>query len=214
MTELHPGVDLPEAASGLAPALRARTAALHVQAERSGIVAEILRGRASRTAYALLLRNLLPAYRAMEAGLERHRLSPGVRWFARPEMYRAEAIAADLAALGGAHALLAAGAAYADRIAACDGPRLIGHAYARYLGDLSGGQVLKRLLARTLGLGPEATSFYDFPAIADIDAFKQAFRAALDRAGGEIADPAAVLDEAAEAFRLNIAVSEAVQAAS
>jgi heme oxygenase len=198
----------------LAAALRARTAALHVQAERSGIVADILRGRASRAGYARLLRNLLPAYQAMEAGLDRHRLSPGLRWFARPEMYRAAAIAADLSALGGAPALLPAGAAYAARIAACDGPRLIGHAYARYLGDLSGGQVLKRLLARTLGLGAEGTSFYDFPEIADMDAFKRDFRAGLDRAGAEIGDVTPVLDEAAEAFRLNIAVSEAVQAAS
>jgi heme oxygenase len=31
-----------------------------------------------------------------------------------------------------------------------DGTRLIAHAYTRYLGDLSGGQILQRLLARSL----------------------------------------------------------------
>ena len=45
-----------------------RSKALHVQAERSGIIARILRGTASKAGYTLLMHNLLPAYRALEAG--------------------------------------------------------------------------------------------------------------------------------------------------
>ena len=52
---------------------------------------------------------------------------------------------------------------------AADAPRLIAHAYVRYLGDLSGGRIVGRILARSPGLGPEALSFYDFPGIADPD---------------------------------------------
>jgi heme oxygenase len=208
-------------AAGLAAALRERTRALHVQAERSGIVREILRGRASRHGYALLLRNLLPAYRELERGLERHRHAPGVRAAARPVLYRAPALAADLAALCGpawsrSLPLLPAGERYADRVAAAgsrDGARLIGHAYARYLGDLSGGQILRRLLGRSLGLGPGCLAFYDFPDIPDPEGFKAGYRAALDRAALEIVDVDGVVEEAAAAFRLNIEVSEAVLAA-
>ena len=59
-------------------ALYLRTKALHLEAERTGIIRDLLRAKASREGYILLLRNLLPAYQAMEHGLERHRGSPGL----------------------------------------------------------------------------------------------------------------------------------------
>jgi heme oxygenase len=113
--------------------------------------------------------------------------------------------------------VLSAGRSYARRItrvAVGEGTRLIGHAYARYLGDLSGGQILARLLGRSLGLGPGTLAFYDFPDIPDADGFKAELRAALDWAAPLLADPEAVVDEALCAFRLNIALSEAVEAAA
>ncbi|MGA2125753.1 MAG: biliverdin-producing heme oxygenase [Xanthobacteraceae bacterium] len=207
---------------GLADALRERTRLLHVRAERSGVIRDIMRGQATRYGYALLLRNLLPAYEQMERGLDRHRHAPAVGAVARREVYRARAIADDLAALCGREwsrslPLLAAGKRYANRTAEAangDGARLIAHAYARYLGDLSGGRILRRLLARSLALEPSALSFYDFPGIADTEAFKADYRAALDRAAVAMIDVACVVEEAAVAFRLNIAVSEAVEAAA
>ena len=86
---------------------------------------------------------------------------------------RAPAIESDLVALCGAHwshdiPLLAAGDLYARRIAKAaegDGTRLIAHAYTRYLGDLSGGQILQRLLARSLELQPVGTVVLRFSAI-------------------------------------------------
>jgi heme oxygenase (biliverdin-producing, ferredoxin) len=209
-------------ANGLAGALRERTQTLHTRAERTGIVNAVLRGTASRHGYVLLLRNLLPAYQWMEAGLERHRQAPGIGAFARPEIYRAKALVSDLRALAGVDwpgslPLLPAGEQYAQRVASAtegDGTRLIGHAYARYLGDLSGGQILRRLLARTLGLGERELSFYDFPDVADVDTLKHSFRVALDRVGAEIADAEGIVSEAISAFELNIALSEAVQVAA
>jgi heme oxygenase len=206
---------------GLADALRRRTGELHARAERSGVVAELLHGRASRGGYALLLRNLQPAYEALEQGLERHRGAPALAGLARPPLYRAHALAADLAELAGpdwraALPLLEAGAHYARCVAAAAegrGERLAAHAYVRYLGDLSGGRILGPLLARSLGLPVAALTFYAFPGLDDPEAFRFEFRDALDRAGREMTDPAAVVEEAALAFRLNIAVSEAVQAA-
>ena len=208
--------------SDFANSLRERTQALHTRAERSGIINDLLRGKASRYGYALLLRNLLPAYRQMEAGLEQHRQTPGVRAFARREVYRAPALEADLQALYGSEwarslALLPAGEQYGLRVAAAaegDGAQLIGHAYARYLGDLSGGQILRRLLARAPGLGSHELSFYDFPDIGDAAVFKRNYRNALDQAAAEIVDTENVLLGATSAFELNIAVSEAVQQAA
>jgi len=196
----------------------AATRVLHTTAERSGIIALLLRGQATQRGYAVLLRNLLGAYVALEAGLDAHRDTPGVFRVARPETYRSAAIAADLQALAGEDwaaslPLLPAGERYAIAIAQAaevNGARLIAHAYVRTLGDLSGGQIVGELLRRAFGLPEEALSFYRFPAIADIGAYKTSYRQALDAAGAEIADPAAVVAEAALAFRLNIALSEAV----
>lgn len=217
---VSPNVVLP-GTPGLAAALRQGTRDLHARAERSGVVREILAGRGTRHGFALLLRNLLPVYQAIEAALERGRGTAPLAGFARPAMYRAACIQADLATLGGAdwHARvrhLEAGRRYAARIgvaAGGDGARLIAHAYVRYLGDLSGGQAMAALLARTLGAPAAALGFAHFPEIADPAAFKADFRAALDAAGSRLADPGEIVAEAALAFRLNIELSEAVQAA-
>ncbi|MCA0303952.1 MAG: biliverdin-producing heme oxygenase [Proteobacteria bacterium] len=213
-------MDIVQPSSDLSSLLREGTREQHARAERSGFVADLLRGRGGRDGYALFLRNLVPAYTALERGLERHRASPLFQAIDWPALYRADALARDLAALAGAGwadalALLPEGGRYADRVAAAgdgDGHRLLAHAYTRYLGDLSGGQVVVRLVGRSLGLGADALAFYRFPGIADPDTFKAGFRRALDAAGRRI-DPAAVLDEAIRAFELNIALSEAVQRA-
>lgn len=197
------------------------TKTLHVEAERSGIIRDLLRGEASRAGYTLLQRNLLPAYEALEAGLDAHRASPLLGPLAAYRLDRAPALRADLAALCGGDftqlPLLPEGAAYAQRIADAaqgDGELLIAHAYTRYLGDLSGGQILKKLLAKRPGLAPNELTFYDFPDHADLAALKGAYRHALDDAGARAAHPKAIVDEGSVAFQLNTAISWAVQTAS
>ncbi len=209
--------------TGFAAILRERTAGIHREAERAGIIASLIRGRATRQGYALYLRNLIPAYTALETALEASRDEPALRAFADPALYRLPALTRDLAAIVGpgwasSCRLLPEAEAYADAIASAAPAILVAHAYARYLGDLSGGQILKPVLARTLGLGSEALTFYDFPAIADVAAVKLAMRDALDaipegRATSAPGIQDAIVEEAIAAFRHNIAVSEAVQAA-
>jgi len=205
---------------GVVAALYLRTKSLHVEAERTGIIRDLLRGEASREGYVSLLRNLFPVYQAMEQGLERHRRSLMLGILANYGFDRAAAIESDLVALCGGRwrhdvPTLVAGEIYAGRIAKAaegDGAGLIAHAYTRYLGDLSGGQILRRLLARSLGLRPSDLSFYDFPRFSDLDALKADYRQALDQAGALAVDPRAVVEEAAVAFALNIDLSRAVQA--
>jgi heme oxygenase (biliverdin-producing, ferredoxin) len=200
-------------------ALYLRTKTLHLEAERTGVIRDLLRGDASREGYVLLLRNLLPAYREMEQGFERHRGSPGLAALANYGLDRGPAIESDLVSLCGKGwkrdiPLLEAGKAYAQRIAKAaegDGARLIAHAYTRYLGDLSGGQILQRLLERSLELSPSELSFYDFPRFADLAALKADYRKVLDQAGALASDPQAVVEEGAIAFSLNIDLSCAVQ---
>jgi heme oxygenase len=200
-------------------ALRGRTHSLHGLAERSGFIADMLHGRASRLGYAIFLRNLLPAYEQLEAGLERHRTRPAIRELALREVYRTDALKADLVELCGRDwrrelPLLAAGKRYADSVARAAqglGEALPGHAYVRYLGDLNGGQVLSRLLAKSLDLKPAALCFYRFPLIESLDDFRLRYRQALDHSAKWMVDLTVAVDAAVEAFQLNIEVSEAVR---
>jgi heme oxygenase len=203
----------PPPADDFLAALRTATRALHADAERSGFVRELLAGRASRAAYAVWLRNLWPAYEALERALRAH----GPVGLADTRVTRAPAIASDLAALCGpewreAVPVLPAGRAYAAAIADATGARLAAHAYVRYLGDLNGGRVLARIVGRSLRLDATALRYYAFDTDAGV--LEPAYRAALADAGATFGDTAAAAEEAAAAFRHNIALSEAVLAAA
>jgi heme oxygenase len=206
---------------GLADSLRERTSALHRKAEQSGIVGAMLAGRATRGGYALFLRNLLPAYAALESGLAQRRpTATSLSALFRRELVRVPALTADLVHLAGPDwaerlALLPEGTAYAQRVAAAaegEGARLIAHAYARYLGDLNGGQALKRLLGGLVDFDANCLSFYEFPEVVEVRAFARLYRAAIDAAAEHCSDLEGVTDEAVVAFELNIALSEAVLA--
>lgn len=177
----------------------------------------MIKGRAGRDGYALFLFNLAPAYRFLEDGLRRHRGDPRLAALVAPELFRHGAILDDLAALVGEGARpparLPAGQAFAARIAAADPARLIAHAYVRYLGDLSGGRILGRLLARAPGIGAKGLGFYAFPAIADPERFRDDYRGRIDRVDLTAAEHEAVLAEACLAFRHNIRLSMEVAAA-
>ena len=188
-------------------AVKAATWALHTRAERSGIVADILAGRAGRDGVALLLRNLLPVYLVLDASR-----------FGEPGLVRAAAIEADLRMLSPDlfPALLPEGRAYAERVqqaAQRSDARLIAHAYVRYLGDLNGGRIMQRQLATCLGGSAGPLQVHAFPALADPAGFTRSYRTQLDQAVRD-AGVDEVVQDAMAAFELNIALSEAVRAGS
>lgn len=187
--------------------MRRRTSELHIAAEQSGIVAAIIRGQVSRFRYALFLRNLLPAYRAMELAL------PNFDGLAQPSLYRTERIIADLINLNGSDwaaslPLLPSGERYAARVEwAGHSEMLLAHCYTRYLGDLYGGRVLARRIMTRFGPDFRAVAFLTFPDIQDVDAFCESYRRNLDRAVSSLPDVEGVVEEAAVAFTLNIRLS-------
>lgn len=192
-------------------------------ARQSGraFTADLIRGRATRRGCAIFLRNLVPTYTALEIALDGPAHAPIPQAFADPGLRRLPALTSDLKALAGPDwvstcALVPETEAYARAVSAAakrGGLRLVAHAYARYLDDLSGGQILQPLLARMFDLGPEALAFYAFPAFADLDAPKVAMREALDAIPLTSPGAESMVEEAIAAFRHNIAVSEAVQTA-
>ncbi len=195
----------------LAERLRADTKALHTAAERSAFMQRLLRGEMPREAYCALLRNLQAIYAALEAALARHAALPALAPFPMRALRRAPALESDLTRLHGtdwrdAIALQPAALAYAQRLRELDAsqPRLLlAHAYVRYLGDLSGGQLLRRIVARDFGIaeGEGGTAFYDFGAPPDAQALARAFRDALGEIALDAAGIEAVVGEAMSSFR-------------
>lgn len=199
--------------------LKARTARAHVRAERSGVVADLLRRRSSREAFALLSRSLVPVYGALEQALAAAPAPAATIFF--PEVARSAALARDLSRLAGASwrdlPETPAALSYAARIRDVGRQQpelLIAHAYVRYFGDLNGGQILKRMIAEALDLPADMFAFFEFPEIADMPAFLAGYRAAYERALAAVSNAEALLAEAETAFEFNISVSNEAQAFS
>jgi heme oxygenase len=178
----------------------------------------LLGGSLSPTVYAALLANLRPVYGAMEVGLEAHQDHPAIHPIFHPALHRSEALDGDLAALAGAgwpgdRPLTDPALEYADRIrqAADFAPwRLVAHAYTRYLGDLSGGQIIAQIVTEHLGPHGATTAFYRFPGIPDTARFKEEYRAALDALPLDAAETDEVVAESLAAFDLNARLFEAL----
>lgn len=194
----------------LAARLRAETSALHAQAEQTPFMADLIGGRLDRRAYCLMLRNLEPVYRAMEGGLAAHARQPDVAPIIEPALFRTSALRQDLQFLHGRSwehelALLPSGLAYEQRllaIAQASPGLLAAHAYVRYLGDLSGGQMLRDITSLSLGLGPgrRGMEFYEFGDAAAVRGLTQALRAGLNQVALTQAGQDAIVAEAKWAF--------------
>lgn len=198
----HPGSALPER-------LRHETRELHAATERSGAMAALLAGRLPRAGYSAMLRNLHALYAALETGLHAPRAHPVVGLLPVHHLARSAALAEDLATLHGPNwaaelPLQSTASAYAQRLLAlaeAGSFLLVAHAYVRFLGDLHGGQVLRRLVARQLGLAGDAgTCFYDFGAEPLVLAQRQALRQALGSLPLDAGQQDAVVAEARWAF--------------
>lgn len=206
---------------GLAERLRADTRGLHTLAERAGIMPALLRGQLDRRSYCALLRNLHPIYAALESSLARHAAHAIVGPVVFPALFRLAALADDLTLLHGDGwaddlPLQPAAAAYALRLRDIDATSpalLVAHAYVRSLGDLSGGQLLRGIVAKSLGLGnDQGTRFYAFGSAADVSQHLHAFRAALNALPADRACVEAIVAEARSAFERHAVLFEQLAA--
>lgn len=188
----------------LAARLRVATQDLHAAVERAGAMGSLLKGRLSRRGYLALLGNLHAIYHALEAGLAPQALPDSWRSLARTD-----ALARDLDTLQGPGwrvglALQPATQAYVTHLQGLAATRpalLAAHAYVRYLGDLNGGQVLARLVAKGLGLAPgTGLDFYDFGPPERVAALAGDFRQALNAWPRDTHEADALVDEARSAF--------------
>ncbi|EDY39141.1 hypothetical protein CPCC7001_2021 [Cyanobium sp. PCC 7001] len=197
----------------LASQLREGTKKAHTMAENTGFVSCFLKGVVDKASYRTLVADLYFVYSAMEEEFAKLRSHPVVGPVAFPELNRRESLEQDLAFYFGPDwrtAVKATPAAqeYVARLhqVAQESPELlVGHHYTRYIGDLSGGQILKNIAQKAMNLGDhDGLRFYEFDAIPDEKAFKVNYRATLDQLPIDQATADRIVAEANHAFHLNM----------
>ncbi|MBC8086219.1 MAG: biliverdin-producing heme oxygenase [Phycisphaerae bacterium] len=194
--------------------LRTETKEAHTTAERSGIMRDVLRGVVSRDAYVALLVNLRALYNALEVQLDAHQhhaALASVNWAA---LKRTAALDSDINRFSGKSAgsmpLEPSTHEYVQHLhdlGAHSPAQLFPHAYLRYLGDLYGGQIMKRILAQAF---PEyessGFSFYTFETLGDAESFKAQFRQAIDVVPEAMASADSMVAEAQRGYALHAAM--------
>ena len=199
--------------------LKEGTKESHSAAENTKFVASFLRGVVDYEEYRKLLTNFYYVYDTMEQRI-RETEDPMVQAVRSESLERKEGIERDLEYYYGAdwkEKQIPSDACnkYCHRIneIAEESPYLlVAHHYTRYIGDLSGGKILKEITARVLKPpAGKGLDFYEFPSIPDAKLFKQNYRAVLDNLGTDSSQENALITEANYAFRLNMYMFDEIQ---
>ncbi len=201
---------------GLAQQLKEGTKQSHSAAENTKFVSSFLRGVVSRENYRQLVANYYFIYHAMEVEVLRLKDDPVVGPLNMKELYRHRSLAKDCEYFYGedwAKTIYPTQACqqYIDRIRSVAHDQtelLVGHHYTRYLGDLSGGQILRNIAENSLKLTDGGLDFYEFPEIEDKKEFKNNYRAVLNTLPVTESQVSAIISEANFAFRLNMFMFE------
>ena len=201
-------------------ALRERTRTIHGVTERATFMHDLMSGKGSRDDYIALVAQHYYIYEALEAVADDLADDQVARRFITPQLTRLPALIADLEFLLGADwksecSALPSTERYVARIEETAGwpGGFIAHHYTRYLGDLSGGQHIYKVMQKRFGFDTNGIGFYLFDQIADPKAFKDVYRVQLDAVAWDDAERERVIDEVMTAYRLNTAVFHDLSAA-
>ena len=202
-------------AVALAGQLREGTKKSHTMAENTGFVACFLKGVVEKTSYRKLIGDLYFVYKAMEEEIDRlvQEDHPVIKHIGFKELFRRQTLEKDLEFYYGNNwidqiKISESAQSYVNRIrlVAHESPELlVGHHYTRYIGDLSGGQILKKIAKKALNLrGDDGLNFYEFKLIEDEKLFKKSYSETLNKLpiDQKIADN--IIEEANEAFAYNM----------
>ncbi|KAG2236118.1 heme oxygenase-domain-containing protein [Thamnidium elegans] len=217
----------------LASAMREGTKVVHRAAETSVFTRRFLKGEINGDEYGRYINSLYFVYKHMEDLLEQYKNHPVVSIIHFPhELNRREAIEKDLEFFYGQ-----------DRVAELIDPKtmtpavkkyvqamedacakspalLIAHSYSRYLGDLSGGQILSKRLKKCVLMmdeqdgswdTTEGLNFYYFNNLGNQTDFKNFYRERLNAAKVDQATRDLIVAEAVQSFELNINLFDEIQ---
>lgn len=191
--------------------LRERTRAGHSESEGADFMGDLMTGKGTREDYIALVAQHYFIYEAIEAAADRMRNDPVAAPFISEKLTRLPAIVEDLRFLLGNDwrdqiSPLPTTAAYVARIREVGATwpgGFVAHHYTRYLGDLSGGQIIRTIMQRQFGFETNGVGFYLFAEIAKPKEFKDTYREQLDAVPWDDAERARVIDEVLVAYRFN-----------
>lgn len=240
-------VDMTQSASSI---LRAGTLKIHDEISKSETATHLTKGELSREEYIRYLMMLWHIYKVLEEGLTAHANDSVLSPTYNPALLaRGSTLSSDISSLLGVPddnsswkthqtnqtLLLSPPPAFQaclsrlTRIAEEEPRRLLAHSYIRYMGDLSGGQIMKWNIRRAYGLeGNQGTRFYDFgvlgsegqsdPPLAnmgEVKRIKEWFKNGIDAGvGSDIELKEALLDETTRAYFLHKDLFDEISAAS
>ncbi|WP_269621930.1 heme oxygenase (biliverdin-producing) [Prochlorococcus marinus] len=199
----------------LASQLREGTKKSHTMAENTGFVSCFLKGVVDKATYRELIADLYFVYSAMEDEISRLSKEghPVISLIGFKELNRRETLEQDLAFYFGQDWLnvfkvSSSAKAYGERIrfiANTQPELLIGHHYTRYIGDLSGGQILRRIAQKAMNItGENGLKFYDFDQINDQKEFKLKYSQTLNLLPIDQETADLIVEEANLAFKYNM----------
>lgn len=203
----------------LSKQIREGTKKSHTMAENTGFITCFLKGVVEKKSYVKLLSDLYHVYSAMEEEFVKHKDHPILSKIYFPELFRKESIEKDLEYYFGPE--------WKEKVTQTDSCKeyvskikevsdvfpelLIAHHYTRYIGDLSGGQVLKGIAQTALKVDDSGMNFYIFKDISDEKEFKNNYRKTLDSLPFSQEIINSIIAEANNAFRLNMKVFKEVE---
>jgi heme oxygenase len=155
-------------------------------------------------------------YSALEEVDGRLSQDPVVGKMYSPELHRAKALEADLQYWIGADwrshvSESAAAKAYAERIREVGEqfpPGYIAHQWLRYLGNVLGQEMLRRLVTKSFGDSKEGLAFYEFPEVPDPKAYLGTYHARMNSIALDDESKDRVAQEGIRAFQLNINLTD------
>lgn len=190
--------------------IKARTDAAHAQAENAPFISTLMGGGLNPLAYRDYLAAFLPIYSLMEALLKARSESALLSYFNHRALDRSTHIEHDIAHLEttlsstfDGESLPSVQSYLARLYNEVGDARLLAHHYIRYLGDLSGGQAISKLVSRHYAIAPEALTFYDFTNIGDPVFYKKRYRDLLNLAPLSTEEKDEFLDEVTHLYRLS-----------
>jgi heme oxygenase len=195
----------------LSSLMREGSRAEHTEAESSNFMSSLLKGEVNEAGYTYYLAMLRPVYEALESVARELADDPIASVLIDPALDRLVALDADLAFWapdGVPDVTSPAVDAYVARIreSAAWGGSFVAHHYTRYLGDLSGGQAIGKILGRAFGLEGQGLDFYAFEDIEKIKLYKDSYRDRLDGLDLTDEEKARVVEEVKVVFGLNSAI--------
>ena len=199
--------------SDFAKQIKEGTKKSHSAAENTSFVKSFLKGVVNKESYRGLISDFYFVYSALEEEVSKLQDHPVVGTLDLPELRRKLSLEMDVRYYYGPiwRSLIKPSEAcerYVNRIrevAKNEPELLVGHHYTRYLGDLSGGQILKGIAEKAMELGNgEGLKFYEFQNIEDSKTYKQGYREKLNNLPIDQHQADAIIVEANYAFRLNM----------